>query len=139
MPLGGNARLYSTHRVAPGDRLENTAYNFDKLAGFACHEGKSMETRIARLEEFATDAKERLARIEARQAELADKVGALQVEMHKGFADMIKWVVGTAIVLGGTALTVITFVLNNATPKPSPTTPPSVVVYTQPVPVQPAK
>jgi hypothetical protein len=101
-----------------------------------------MEARIAKLEEFATDVKERLARIEARQSELAqhqmqltDKVGALQVEMHKGFADMIKWVVGTAIVLGGTAITVITFVLNNATPKPAPTptTPPSVVVYAQPV------
>lgn len=97
--------------------------------------GPTMEARIAKLEEFATDAKERLARIEARQTELADKVGALQVEMHKGFADMIKWVVGTAIVLGGTAITVITFVLNNATPKPAPATPPSVVVYAQPIPV----
>lgn len=93
-----------------------------------------METRIAKLAEFATDAKERLTRIEARQTDLADKVGALQVEMHKGFADMIKWVVGTAIVLGGTAMTVITFVLNNATPRPTPTTP-LVVVYAQPVPV----
>ena len=98
-----------------------------------------MEERIGRLEQFATDARERLARIEARQAELADKVGALQVEMHKGFADMIKWVVGTAIVLGGTALTVITFVLNNATPKAAPTIPQSVVVYTQPVPLPPAR
>ena len=98
-----------------------------------------MDERIARLEEFATDVRERLARIEARQSELAahqleltGKVGALQVEMHKGFADMIKWVVGTAIVLGGTALTVITFVLNNATPKAAPPAPPSVVVYAQP-------
>jgi len=105
-----------------------------------------MDERIARLEEFATDARERLTRIEARQSELAahqleltGKVSALQVEMHKGFADMIKWVVGTAIVLGGTALTVITFVLNNATPKAAPTPPQSVVVYTQPVPLQPAK
>ncbi|USX17748.1 hypothetical protein NHH82_17875 [Oxalobacteraceae bacterium OTU3REALA1] len=98
-----------------------------------------MEARIAKLEEFATDAKERLARIEARQTELADKLGALQVEMHRGFADMIKWVVGTAIVLGGTALTVITFVLNNATPKAPQTIPQSVVVYTQPVPIPPAK
>ena len=105
-----------------------------------------MDERIARLEEVAIDAKERLARIEARQSELAahqleltGKVGALQVEMHKGFADMIKWVVGTAIVLGGTALTVITFVLNNATPKAPPLTPQSVVVYTQPVPVPAAK
>lgn len=102
-----------------------------------------MEERIARLEEVAIDTKDRLTRIEARQSELAahqleltGKVGALQVEMHKGFADMIKWVVGTAIVLGGTALTVITFVLNYATPK---ATPPSVVVYTHPAPAQPAK
>ena len=105
-----------------------------------------MEERIVRLEEVAIDVKERLARIEARQSELAahqleltGKVGALQVEMHKGFADMIKWVVGTAIVLGGTALTAITFVLNNATPKAPPAMPQSVVVYTQPAPLPPAK
>ena len=112
------------------------AYNFVKPRAW---KGTDMEARIAKLEEFASDAKERLARIEARQTELADKLGALQVEMHKGFGDPIKWVVGTAIVLGGTALTVITFVLNNATPKAPPAMPQSVVVYTQPALPPPAK
>jgi hypothetical protein len=94
-----------------------------------------METRIAKLEEFAADTRERLVKIETRLEETATKsdIATLQVEMHKGFAEMIKWVVGTAIVLGGTALTVITFVLNNATPKAPPAAPlPPVVIYTQP-------
>jgi hypothetical protein len=97
-----------------------------------------MEARIAKLEEFAADTKQRLVRLEENLVALNDKLNALQVEMHKGFADMIKWVVGTAIVLGGTALTVITFVLNNAVPKaPAPLPQPPVVVYTQPAPPVP--
>ncbi|MHA4867318.1 hypothetical protein ACXZ1M_06415 [Duganella sp. PWIR1] len=100
-----------------------------------------MEARITKLEEFAAETNIRLAKIEARlelmatKADLEEKIGALRVEMHKGFADMIKWVVGTAIVLGGTGLTVITFVLNNAVPKAPPPAPqPPVIVYAQPAP-----
>lgn len=97
-----------------------------------------MEARVVKLEEFAAETRERLAKIEARleetatKADLNDQINTLRVEMHKGFADMIKWVVGTAIVLGGTFLTVITFVLNNAVPKsPPPAAQPPVVIYTQ--------
>lgn len=86
--------------------------------------------RLVRLEEFAADAKQRLTRLEDfatdakhRLERLEGNLRSLQVEMHKGFADMIKWVVGTAIVLGGAGITVITFVLNNATPKAAPPTP----------------
>lgn len=99
--------------------------------------------RLVRLEEFAADAKQRLARLEEfatdarhRLEGLEENLHALQVEMHEGFADMIKWVVGTAIVLGGSAITVITFVLNNATPKVAAPAPlPPVVIYTQPAPM----
>lgn len=96
-----------------------------------------METRLAKLEEFAIDTRARLAKIEARlelmatKADLAEKVDGLKVEMHKGFADMIKWVVGTAIILGATALTVITFVLNHASPKAQSLQAP-INIYTQP-------
>lgn len=92
-----------------------------------------MEARLAKLEEFAIDTRERLAKIEQRLELMATKadLSALQVEMHKGFADMVRWVVGTAIVLGATALTVITFVLNHASPKaPQLQTP--VIIYAQP-------
>lgn len=96
-----------------------------------------MEARITKLEEFAAETNIRLAKIEARLELMATKADleALRVEMHKGFAEMIKWMVGTAIVLGGTGLTVITFVLNNAVPKAPPPAPqPPVVVYAQPAP-----
>lgn len=101
-----------------------------------------METRIAKLEEFAEDTRQRLVRIETRLDQTIADLNALKVEMHKGFADIIKWVVGTAIVLGGTALTIMTFVLNNAVPKNAPPAPlPPVVIYTQqpPLPAAPPK
>ena len=100
-----------------------------------------MEARIAKLEDFAVETRERLANIEARleqtatKADLNEKIGELRVEMHKGFADVIKWMVGLAIVLSATSVTVMTFVLNNATPKiPPPAPQPPVVIYTQQAP-----
>jgi len=100
-----------------------------------------MEARVAKLEDFADETRERLARIETRLEETATKadVEALRVEMHKGFADIIKWMVGLAVVISATAITVITFVLNNAVPKTPPATPqPPIIVYPQPATVAPA-
>lgn len=103
-----------------------------------------METRIAKLEEFAEDTRQRLVRIETRLDQTATKadLAVLEAKMHQGFIDMIKWMVGTAVVLGATAITVITFVLNNATPKAAAPAPlPPVVIYTQqpPLPAAPPK
>jgi len=96
-----------------------------------------MEARVVKLEEFAAETRERLANIEARLEQTATKadLAALEAQMHKGFTDMVKWIMGTAVVLGGTFLTVITFVLNYAVSKPPPLAPqPPVVIYTQPAP-----
>lgn len=49
--------------------------------------------------------------------------------MHRESIATIEWMVGTAVVLGATAITVMTFVLNNATP---PRNPPVPVVQTAP-------
>jgi hypothetical protein len=77
-----------------------------------------MEARIEKLEEFVVEARDRLTKIETRLDQTATKADltGLEARMHKGFAEMIRWVVGSAFVLGATAITVITFVLNYATP-----------------------
>jgi hypothetical protein len=117
-----------------------------------------MEAGPTKLEEFIAEARERFARIETRldqtatkadlveamgglRAETRMEVGGLRVEisdlrteMHKEFAAMVKWLVGTAIVLGASAITVGTFVLNYAAP---PRTMPSPMVQTAPA-VQPS-
>ncbi|HIE5650302.1 TPA: hypothetical protein ACXNQV_002160 [Stenotrophomonas maltophilia] len=54
----------------------------------------------------------RLAKLEALVTTLATKA-----DVEKGFHDLVKWVVGTALVGIGMALTIMTFVLNNAVPK----------------------
>ena len=77
-----------------------------------------MEQRIAKVEDFVVEARDRLTTIETRLDQTATKadLAALEARMHKGFAEMIRWVVGTAIVLGATSITVIPFVLNYASP-----------------------
>jgi len=69
----------------------------------------SMPSRMSALE----------AKWEAVIPTLATKadLSELRAEMHKGFSDMVKWIVGTAFVGGACAITIVTFVLNNATPR----------------------
>ena len=69
-----------------------------------------MEDRIVKLEEFAAETRERLSRIETRLEQTATKA-----DLQEAIASMIKWVAAIAVMLGATAITVMTFVLNNAT------------------------
>jgi hypothetical protein len=93
-----------------------------------------MEARIVKLEESSAATGERFADIEARMEQFTTKtdIADLRAEMLKGFADVIKWIIGLAIVLSATSVTVITFVLNNAAPKAPPSAPQPIVIYAQP-------
>ena len=112
-----------------------------------------IDNRVIRLEEFAAVTGERLARIESRledtvtkadlaekvgelKAELAGKVGELKSDIHHTSNETIRWIVGMGVGLGVAAITIITFVLNYATPK-APVTPVTsaapITIYTQPV------
>ena len=94
-----------------------------------------MEARLTKLEDFATDAKERLVKIETRLDQTATKG-----DLHEQTSTMVKWIVGTVSGLGIAGITIMTFVLNNAVPK-APATPPAppapIIIYAQPAP--PAK
>jgi hypothetical protein len=85
-----------------------------------------MEARIEKLEEFAIDVRERLMKIETRLDQTATKA-----DLSQAIADVIRWVVGTAIVLGAAAVTVITFVLNHATLPRNPLPPPQAPIVIQ--------
>lgn len=82
-----------------------------------------MEPRVAKLEDFAVDTRERLTRIETRLDQTATKA-----DVHEMSASMVKWMVGTAAGLGVAAITVMTFVLNNATPKSAPVAPMPIII-----------
>lgn len=100
-----------------------------------------MEARVAKLEELVTDTRERLVKIEVRLDQTATKS-----DLADGLHGMVKWIVGTGIALGAAGITVVTFVLNNATPKapPAPAFQPAPIIIqvpSQPVtpPQAPAK
>lgn len=95
-----------------------------------------MQARIAKLEAVLPTlaTKEDLARLEGSlKGDMARLDGALRTELHKGFAEQTKWILGTAI--GGIAVfvTVMTFVLNNAVPKaPAQQLTPQIIVVPTP-------
>lgn len=92
----------------------------------------SMENRVAKLEEFVVDARERLTKIETRLDHTATKS-----DVQESANKIIIWVAGTAVTLGVAAIVVMTFVLNNAVPKAAstpPVQPQPIVIYAQPAP-----
>jgi len=97
---------------------------------------EDMEARIAKLEEFAADTKERLVRIETRLDQMATKadLAELKAQLQHSVNELIRWMVGIALGISVTAITVMTFVLNNATPKAPAQPPTPIIIYTQPAP-----
>lgn len=82
-----------------------------------------MEARVTKLEEFAQDTRDRLTRIESRLDSFATKA-----DLQEMGASMVKWMVGTAVGLGVAAITVMTFVLNNAAPKATSQSAPPIII-----------
>lgn len=86
-----------------------------------------MEARLKRIEDTLPTL--------ATKDELKLGFAELRTEMHKGFSDQIKWIVGSSLAMAAAGITVLTFVLNNATPKvPAAAPQPTIIV----LPAQPA-
>lgn len=79
-----------------------------------------IEPRLDKLEDFAVETCERLSRIETRLEQTATKA-----DLADFAASMVKWIVGVAFGMSAAGITVITFVLNNATPKVVAAPPPA--------------
>lgn len=75
-----------------------------------------MESRIQGLEADVAAIKEDLAVLRANSSHYATKA-----DLNALATNLIKWMVGTAIGFDVAAVTVMTFVLNNAIPKATPT------------------
>ena len=82
-----------------------------------------------RLEAIETRMDGRVATLEAK---IDGKFADLRADMHQGFNDIIKWIVGTVIGVAAVSITIMTFVLNNAVPKASTATPPPATHHARP-------
>ena len=58
-----------------------------------------MEARLIKLEEFAIETRERLAKIELRLEQTATKadIADIRADMHKASADIFRWMIATVI------------------------------------------
>lgn len=69
------------------------------------------------------------------EARMDVKFAEVRSDMHRGFADMTRWIVGAIIGVAIASVTIMTFVLNNATPKalgPAQAASAPIVIYLQP-------
>ena len=98
-------------------KLRESGTSFDGGSGGG-YDGP-MESRVKKLEDDLLAIKTDVAVIRSNYLTKHDLAEATNAQ--------VKWIVGTAVVLGGMALTIMTFVLNNAIPK-APTTPPTQLV-----------
>jgi hypothetical protein len=125
----------------------------------------SMRERIAKLEAFATETFRRLDRlgtlaerheiqlsaaitrldgINAKLESVASKQDLMKQEISefrlaakRDIDNAIKWIVGVMLAISMAAITIITFVLNYATPKAGPASPQPIVIYATAPPATP--
>lgn len=99
------------------------------------HNGE-MEARLAKLEATIPTlaTKEDLMKL---RGETREGFESVRGEMHKGTAEIIKWMVGLTLALGAAAVTIMTFVLNNAVPKIPAATPAPIVIQVPAAPPAP--
>ena len=86
-----------------------------------------IESRLDKLEEFAVETRERLAKIESRLELTATKADLADLS-----ATLVKWIVGMAFGVSVAGVTVMTFVLHNAVLKAAPAPPPAPIVIQMP-------
>lgn len=89
-----------------------------------------MEARVAKLEESAVETRDRLVRIETRLQGIDATLATMptKADLAELNANMIKWIAGTALALAAAGITVMTFVLNYATPRVSAAQPAPIII-----------
>lgn len=99
-----------------------------------------MDKRLDGIDKRLDGVEQRLAGVETSVKVIESKLDtfATKADLHEMSSSMIKWMVGTAVGLGAAAITVMTFVLNNAAPKVPPTAPqPPIIINVPAAPVAP--
>ena len=82
-----------------------------------------IEARLDKHDEMFFNVMERLSKIEARLEHMATKE-----DVEKMGARIVRWVIGMIFGASVAAITVMTFVLNNAVPKAPPAPPTPIVI-----------
>lgn len=95
--------------------------------------GMELTDRVGNLETDMKDVRDRLGRVEVKLDTFSTKA-----DLADAKADLVKWIVGTAIGLGVAGITVMTFVLNNAIPRVQPAAAPAQAPIIINVPAAPA-
>ena len=99
-----------------------------------------MEARVAKIEESVEDVRTELRAIDVRLTKIETRLEATatKADVQDTANATIKWMIGTGAVMFSMAIVIITFVLNNATPKSAATTASTpIVIYAQPTPPSP--
>jgi len=93
---------------------------------------ETTDTRVeGKIWGLAATVDAKFAAVDTKFAAVDAKFAELRAEMQKGFAELIKWMVGTVIAVNAVSVTVLMFAINNAAPKAAPA-PAPIIIYTQP-------
>jgi hypothetical protein len=116
--------LDDAKRNANTQPLLGTLDNATIQADHATMTEVTREEMNARLETIETRMDGRLSSIEQM---IGTKFAEFDSTLHKTNADTIKWVAGTVIAVGAAGLALMTFLINNITPKSSAASAPIII------------
>jgi len=98
------------------------------------HRLDGVEYRLDGVERRLDGVERRLEKLDQLLVGLIEKVAEYRLETKRDIDQAIKWIVGVMLAISMAAITIITFVLNYATPKAVPAAQP-IVIYATPTPV----
>jgi hypothetical protein len=139
--LGGNDRR--TERLQPSLDRSQQSPNDKAMTDLTRQEvdAKLAQNKAevdARLANFDSSIKTGFAELRAEMAkqsgDLRTEMANVRAEMHKNTIDVIKWVIVTVLGVATATVSILTFVINNAAPKPAaqPGAQPTPIVITVP-------
>lgn len=124
------AEIYRYDPRKKSGRLENDQKSYtkgeDTMGGGMGGGNDGLEPRVARLEESVSRIENDVLELKSDVHDLKIDVAGIKSQLQHFAtksdlsdmkADMIKWIVGTALAMSASGITIMTFVLNNAIPK----------------------
>lgn len=113
------------------ERFTRIDERLDRLSEQTRQELRAIDERVARLSE---QTRQELQSVDVRLTKIETQLDQMPTtaELERAVNSVVKWVVGTMFGAGVVAVTVMTFILNNAVPKQAATPPAPIIIQLPP-------
>ncbi|GAB3427084.1 hemolysin XhlA family protein [Massilia solisilvae] len=110
--------------------MDNNDPRFDRID----ERFERIDERLERLDHLSEQTREEMRSVDVRLTKIETQLDQMptKAELELAINSVVKWVVGTMLGAGVVAVTVMTFILNNAVPKQAAAPPAPIIIQLPP-------